>query len=205
VELVEPTLRHRLIMSRIKETLDQGLDSTSLTASARPGGSGSGGSARRRLDARDPIKICDQSREQGNKLRGLLVREAAQRLAVTPEQGCNRAWQTRFCGLRHRNAAAASIGRVRHASDETVSLHAGEHLRHRRLLDLGEAGQITLRAGSAVPKRDQYRQMTDAEAQGLQARFAQASEAARRETDQVPGCREHIHVRQISRLHCSTL
>ena len=44
----------------------------------------------RRFDARDPIEICDQSREQGNKLRGLLVREAAQRLAITPEQGCNR-------------------------------------------------------------------------------------------------------------------
>jgi hypothetical protein len=47
--------------------------------------------------------------------------------------------------------------------------------------------------------------MTDAEAQGLQARFAQASEAARRETDQVPGCRKHFHVRQFSRLHWSTL
>jgi len=55
----------------------------------------------------------------------------------------------RFCGFPQHNAAAASIGRVWRALDESVSLHAGEHLRH-RLLDLGEAGQITLRVGSAV-------------------------------------------------------
>jgi hypothetical protein len=39
----------------------------------------------RRFDARDPIEVCDQAREQGNKQPGLLVREAAQYLTITPE------------------------------------------------------------------------------------------------------------------------
>lgn len=36
-------------------------------------------------DARDPIEVCDQPREQGNKQPGLLVREAAQYLTIAPE------------------------------------------------------------------------------------------------------------------------
>jgi hypothetical protein len=34
--------------------------------------------------------------------------------------------------------------------------------------------------------------MADAEAKRLEPRFAEAGEPARRETDQVPRCREHI-------------
>jgi hypothetical protein len=60
------------------------------------------------------------------------------------------------------------------------------------LLDLGEAGEITLRACPAILKRDQDWQMSNAEAKRLEAGFAQAGEPARRETDQVPRRREHI-------------
>ena len=41
--------------------------------------------AGRRFDARDPIEVCDQAREQGNKQPCLLAREAAQYLTITPE------------------------------------------------------------------------------------------------------------------------
>jgi hypothetical protein len=60
------------------------------------------------------------------------------------------------------------------------------------LLDLGEAGEITLRTCPTILKRDQDRQMSNAEAKRLEAGFAQAGESARRETDQVPRRREHI-------------
>ena len=101
----------------------------------------------------------------------------SQHLVIALEQGRNRVRQARFRGLRQRDAAAAPIGRVGRALDQPVPLHAGEHLRHRRLLDLGEAGEIALRACPAILKRDQHRQMTDAEAQRLEPRFAQAGEA----------------------------
>ena len=55
--------------------------------------------------------------------------------------------------------------------------------RARTLLDLGEAGEITLRACPAILKRDQHWQMSNAEAKRLEPRFAEAGEPARRETD----------------------
>ena len=75
---------------------------------------------------------------------------------------------------------------VASAANKPVPFHAGEHLRHRRLLDLGEAGEITLRACPAILKCDQHRQMSNAEAKRLKPRFAEAGEPPRCETDQVP-------------------
>ena len=77
-----------------------------------------------------------------------------------------------------RRSAASGV-----RSNQPVSLHAGKHLRHWRLFDLGEAGEIALRACPAILKRDQHWQMTDAEAKRLELRFAKAGEPARRVTD----------------------
>jgi hypothetical protein len=132
----------------------------------------------------------------------LLIREAAQHLAIALQQGCDRVRQARFCGLRQPDAAAASIGRVGCPPDQPVSLHAGEHLRHWGLLDSGEAGEVTLRACPAVLKRNQHRQVADAEAQRLQTRLAQAGKASRCEADQVPRRREHIQFHVRHPLYC---
>ena len=56
--------------------------------------------ARRRLGACDPIEVCDQARQQGDEQPGLLVREVAQDLMITPEQDSNRVRQARFRDLR---------------------------------------------------------------------------------------------------------
>src|SRR5262249_669564 len=82
--------------------------------------------------------------------------------------------QAPLCDLRQCDAAAAPIGRVRRALNQPVPLHAGEYLCHRRLPDLGEAGEITLRACPAILKRDQHWQMSNAEAKRLEPRFAEA-------------------------------
>jgi hypothetical protein len=140
----------------------------------------------------DPIEVCDQAGEQGIEQPDLLVGEVAQYLTITPEQDGNRVRQARFCDRRQCDAAAAPIGRVGRALNQPVPLHAGEHLCHRRLLDLGEAGEIALRAYAAIPKCDQHRQMSNAEAKRLEPRFAKAGEPTRRETDQVSRRRKHI-------------
>jgi hypothetical protein len=41
--------------------------------------------AGRRFDARDPIEVCDQARQQGDEQSGLLVREVAQHLMIAPK------------------------------------------------------------------------------------------------------------------------
>ena len=56
--------------------------------------------AGRPFDARDPIEVCDQAREQVNEQPGLLVREAAEHLMITPEQDGNRVRQARSRDLR---------------------------------------------------------------------------------------------------------
>jgi len=153
-----------------------------------------------RFDARDPIEVCDQARQQVNEQPSLIVREAAQDLMIAPKQESNCVRQARFCGLRQCYAAAAPIGRVGRAPNQPVPLHAREHLCHRRLLDLGEAGEITLRAGPAILKRDQHRQMSDAKTKRLEPRFAEAGEPARGETDQMSGRRKHIEFHRASSL-----
>src|SRR5262249_49851828 len=110
------------------------------------------------------------------------------------EQDSNRVREARHCGLRQRDAAAAFVGRVRRELNQPVTLHAGEHLCHRRPLDLGEAGEITLRARPAVPKRNQHWQVSNAEAKRLKPGFAQASKPTRRETDQVAWRRKYIEI-----------
>src|ERR1700722_17704014 len=90
--------------------------------------------AGRRLGARDPIEVCDQTRQQGDEQTGLLVREVAQDLMITPEQDGNRVRQARFCDLRQSDAAHASVSRIGRALNQPVPLHAGEHLRHWRLV-----------------------------------------------------------------------
>jgi hypothetical protein len=62
------------------------------------------------------------------------------------------------------------------------------------LLDSGEADEIALRAGPAISKRDQYRQMPDTEAERPEAGFAEPGESARGETDEMPRRREHIQI-----------
>jgi len=51
--------------------------------------------------------------------------------------------------------------------DQSIPLHAGQHLRHRGLLNPSEPGQIALRPDLAILKRNQHRQVTDTEAQRL--------------------------------------
>ena len=87
-----------------------------------------------------------------------------------------------------------SIVGVGGAADKPIPLHASEHLRHGRLLDLREAGQITLRVGPTGLEGDQNRQVADPETQRLQASLAQACEAPRGEADQVAGRREDVRV-----------
>ena len=130
--------------------------------------------------------------EKGNKLRGFLIREAIQRLAIALEQNRAGFRQTSLRRLRQRNEAAAPIRRVGRASDQTVPLHADQHLRHRGLLDPGETGQVSLRLRSASLKRDQHRQVAHAKPQRLEARLAQPGEATRRQADQVPRRRQHL-------------
>ena len=148
----------------------------------------------RRFGARDPIEICDQASEQGDEQPGLLVGKATERVTIAPEQDSDRIRQARSRSLRQSDAAHAPIGWVRRALNQPVPLHAGEHLRHRRLLDPGEAGEIPLRACPAILKRDQHRQMSNAEAEWLEARLAQSGEAARGETDQMSRRGQHIQI-----------
>jgi hypothetical protein len=65
------------------------------------------------------------------------------------------------------------IGWVRRALNQPVPLHAGEHLYHRRLLDLGEASEITLRACPAILKHEEHWEMSNAEAKRPEPRFAE--------------------------------
>src|SRR3546814_4265926 len=106
----------------------------------------------------------------------------------------NRVREVRFSGLRQGVADAAPSGRVRREPNQPVPLRAGEHLCHRRLLDPGEAGGITLRAGPAIMQRDQHGQMSNAKAKRLESRFAEAGETPRRQTDQMPGRREPLQI-----------
>ena len=66
--------------------------------------------------------------------------------------------------------------RVRLAPDQPIPLHPGEHLSHRRLLDLGKTGEIPLRARPAIPECDQHRQVSNAKAERLEPSLAEADE-----------------------------
>ncbi len=60
--------------------------------------------------------------------------------------------------------AAAAVGRIRCAVDQSVTLHACQHLRHRGLLGPDEPGQVPLRP---VLKRHQHRQVPTPKPNGL--------------------------------------
>jgi hypothetical protein len=64
------------------------------------------------MEVPDAIEVCNQSVEKGNELRGFLIGEAIQRLAIPPEQNRAGVWQTSLRDLRQRNEAAAPIRRV---------------------------------------------------------------------------------------------
>jgi hypothetical protein len=85
------------------------------------------------------------------------------------EQGLNCLRHAFLCSLRKHDAAASTVSRVACPLYQAVPLHASEHLRHRRLLYPGKAGEITLRACITILQRDQYRQVANTEAQRFKA------------------------------------
>lgn len=84
-------LRFDIVAGTLVRHNTRGVRVWTRPAGRRAGGfPSSGRGARRRLDVRDPIEVRDHALQQVDELRGLLVREAAQRLAIPPEQGCHR-------------------------------------------------------------------------------------------------------------------
>ena len=128
------------------------------------------------IDTPDAIEVCSQSVEKGSELRGFLIREAIQRLAITLEQNRAGVWQTSLRGLSERKEAAPPIRRVGRASDQPIPLHADQNLRHGGLLDLGKPGQVSLRLCSAILKCNQHRQVAYTKPQRLEACLGQACE-----------------------------
>jgi hypothetical protein len=85
------------------------------------------------------------------------------------EQGCYCLRHACLRGLCQRYAAAPTVSQVGCPLDQAISLHPSEHLRHWRLLNLGEAGEVALRACVSVLQCDQNRQLSDSEAEPFKA------------------------------------
>jgi hypothetical protein len=62
---------------------------------------------RRRTSGSEPIEVCNQAIEQGDELRGLIVREAIERFTVALEQGGTGIGQSGKRNICQGNAAAA--------------------------------------------------------------------------------------------------
>ncbi len=133
----------------------------------------------------DLIEVRDQPGKQVHELLCFVFRESIQRITIPFEQGFDGVGHAALRGLREDDTAASAIFRMGRSANPSVTLHASEHLRHRRLFDLGETGQVALRACLPIPQRDQHRQLTDAESEGLETCLAQAGESSCRKADEV--------------------
>src|SRR5207249_1658598 len=86
------------------------------------------------------------------------------------------------------------------ALDHAVALHAGEHLRHRRLLHPRVLRELLLRERAPVAQRGEHRELAHAEAQRAKPRLVQPHDQPRGAVDPerhrglwVPSLVVHLH------------